>query len=281
MDERTLTVDQSTRPKDGSAGGTVPLEVHDLTVAYHRRPVLWDIDFAVPEGRLIGIVGPNGSGKTTLIKSSLGLVPLASGWVQCYGRPTSEQRHLIGYVPQRETVDWDFPTNVIDVVMMGRYGKLGWFRPPGRAEKEVAMHCLRQVGMADYSQRQISQLSGGQQQRVFLARALAQDAKLYLMDEPLNGVDAATEKVIIQILNEIKTQGKTVIAVHHDLQTVPEYFDWVLLLNMRQIAFGPTAEVFTDDNLRKTYGGRLNIISQVADTVAKKLPTKRDTKWTG
>jgi manganese/zinc/iron transport system ATP- binding protein len=280
MDEQTTAV-RPTRSGGGEGPSRIPLEVHDLTVAYHRRPVLWDIDFSVPEGRLVGIVGPNGSGKTTLIKSSLGLVPLASGWVQCYGKPTSEQRQLIGYVPQRESVDWDFPTNVIDVVMMGRYGKLGWFRHPGSAERDYALHCLRQVGMGDYAKRQISQLSGGQQQRVFLARALAQDARLYLMDEPLNGVDAATEKAIIQILGELREQGKTVIAVHHDLQTVPEYFDWVLLLNMRQIAFGPTSEVFTDDNLRKTYGGRLNIISQVADSVAKKLPRKPGTKWTG
>jgi manganese/zinc/iron transport system ATP- binding protein len=284
MDDRSTTTEKPVkdRQEDKSAvPGAAPLEIHDLTVAYHSRPVLWDIDFTLPEGRLVGIVGPNGSGKTTLIRSSLGLVPLASGWVQCYGKPASEQRHLIGYVPQRESVDWDFPTNVLDVVMMGRYGKLGWFRHPGRAEKEVSMRCLEQVGMADYANRQISQLSGGQQQRVFLARALAQDAKLYLMDEPLNGVDAATEKAIIRILDELKTQGRTVIAVHHDLQTVPEYFDWVLLLNMRQIAFGPTSEVFTDENLRKTYGGRLNIISQVADSVAEKLPPKSDKEWTG
>ena len=257
-----------------------PLEVHDLTVAYHRRPVLWDIDFAVPEGKLIGIVGPNGAGKSTLIKAALGMVPLASGWVQCYGKPSVEQRTMIGYVPQRESVDWDFPTDAMDVVLMGRYGRLGWFKRPGRAEREVAMDCLRKVGMADYANRQISQLSGGQQQRVFLARALAQDAKIYLMDEPLNGVDAATEKAIIALLEDLKQQGRTVLAVHHDLQTVPEYFDWVVLLNMRQIAVGPTAETFTEENLRKTYGGRLNIISQVADELARRLPAKDD-KWTG
>lgn len=266
----------------GSGRGTEPpLEVHDLTVAYHRRPVLWDIDFAVPEGKLVGIVGPNGSGKTTLIKACLGLVPLASGWVQSFGKPIAGQRKKVGYVPQRESVDWDFPTDAIDVVTMGRYGKIGWFKHPGREEREAAMECLDQVGMADYANRQISQLSGGQQQRVFLARALAQDASLYLMDEPLNGVDAATEKTIIKLLGDIKDDGKTVLSVHHDLQTVPEYFDWVLLLNMRQIAFGPTDEVFTNENLRKTYGGRLNIISDVADAVASKLPPKSNKKWTG
>lgn len=282
MDEYAST----TRTRDGESETTgtqrsVPLEVHDLTVAYDRRPVLWDIDFKVPEGKLIGIVGPNGSGKTTLIKASLGMVPLASGWVRCYGRRSVEQRHLIGYVPQRESVDWDFPTNVIDVVTMGRYGRLGWFKPPRRRDREAAMKCLEQVGMADYAGRQISQLSGGQQQRVFLARALVQDARLYLMDEPLNGVDAATEKAIIDLLGELKMQRKTVLAVHHDLQTVSDYLDWVLLLNMRQIAFGPTEEVFTSENLRKTYGGRLNIISEVAHTLARKLPRKSDKEWTG
>lgn len=252
-----------------------PLEVHDLTVAYNRRPVLWDIDFAIPEGLLMGIVGPNGAGKSTLITSILGMVPMASGWVKSYGRPIAEQRKKIGYVPQRESVDWDFPTDVLDVVLMGIYGKLGWFRRPGRLEREWAMECLHKVGMADYARRQIRQLSGGQQQRVFLARALAQDASLYLMDEPFAGVDAATERAIIDLLNELKTQGKTVLVVHHDLQTVSEYFDWVFLLNMRLIAVGPVEDIFTQENLRKTYGGRLNIVSQVADAVARGLPGAR------
>jgi manganese/zinc/iron transport system ATP- binding protein len=249
-----------------------PLEVHDLTVAYHRRPVLWDIDFSVPEGRLIGIVGPNGAGKSTLIKAALGLVPLASGWVKIYGKPYSEQRRLIGYVPQRESVDWDFPTDALDVVLMGRYGHLGWFKSPRRADQEIAMECLRKVGMADYARRQISQLSGGQQQRVFLARALAQDASLYFMDEPFAGVDASTEKAIVALLDDLKEQRRTVLVVHHDLQTVREYFDWVIMLNMRQIAVGPTEEVFNAENLQKTYGGRLNIVTEVADAVARGLP---------
>ncbi len=252
-----------------------PLEVHDLTVAYQRRPVLWDIDFSVPEGQLIGIVGPNGAGKSTLIKAALGLVPLASGWVKIYGQPYQRQRKLIGYVPQRESVDWDFPTDALDVVMMGRYGHLGWFKRPGRGDRDIAMDCLKKVGMADYAGRQISQLSGGQQQRVFLARALAQDARLYFMDEPFAGVDAATEKAIITLLQELKSQRRTVLVVHHDLQTVPEYFDWVIMLNMRQIAVGPTAEVFTRENLNKTYGGRLNIVSEVAEAVSRDLPGRR------
>ena len=178
-------------------------------------------------------------------------------------------------MPQRESVDWDFPTDALDVVLMGRYGYLGWFQRPRREDRELALECLRKVGMADYARRQISQLSGGQQQRVFLARALAQDASLYFMDEPFAGVDAATEKAIVALLNELKEQRKTVLVVHHDLQTVREYFDWVLMLNMRQIAVGPTDEVFTTENLQKTYGGRLNVISEVADAVARGLPGGR------
>jgi manganese/zinc/iron transport system ATP- binding protein len=249
-----------------------PLEVHDLTVAYHRRPVLWDIDFSIPSAKLVGVIGPNGAGKTTLIKAVLGMVPLASGWVHCFGHPAKESRRRIGYVPQRESVDWDFPTDALDVVLMGMYGQLGWLRRPGRADREKGMECLRLVGMADYAKRQIAQLSGGQQQRVFLARALAQDADLYLMDEPFAGVDAATEKAIVAILDDLKQHDKTVVAVHHDLQTVEEYFDWVVLLNMRQIAVGRTDEMFTPDNLRKTYGGRLTIVSKIADAVAREAP---------
>ncbi len=265
-----------TEPRAPAAGTAAPpLEVHDLTVAYDRRPVLWDIDFTVPEGVLMGIIGPNGAGKSTLIKAALGLVPLASGWVQIYGKPYAQQRRLTGYVPQRESVDWDFPTDALDVVMMGRYGRLGWFRKPGKADREHALECLRKVGMADYAGRQISQLSGGQQQRVFLARALAQEASLYFMDEPFAGVDAATEKAIIALLNELKAEKKTVLVVHHDLQTVREYFDWVLMLNMRQVAVGPAEQMFNAENLQKTYGGRLNIVSEVADAVAKGLPGGR------
>jgi manganese/zinc/iron transport system ATP- binding protein len=245
----------------------VPLEVHDLTVAYHRRPVLWDVDFRVPPGKLIGIIGPNGAGKSTLMKSVMGLLPLASGWIKLFGKPFHEQRQLIGYVPQRESVDWDFPTDALDVVTMGTYGRLGWFRRPGTADKQLALHCLEQVGMADFANRQISQLSGGQQQRVFLARALAQQAQIYFMDEPFAGVDAATESAIIALLHSLKNEGKTVLVVHHDLETVKEYFDWVLLLNMRLVAGGPTEETFTRENLQKTYGGRLTVLSDVADAV--------------
>ncbi len=252
-----------------AASSRVAVEVHDVTVAYHRRPVIWDVDLMLPAGRLIGIVGPNGAGKTTLLKAILGLVPLASGRVEIFGRSLDDARSMIGYVPQRETVDWDFPVSVLDVVLMGRYGRLGWIRRPGRADRAAAMECLRQVGMADYHGRQISQLSGGQQQRVFLARALAQDAVVYFMDEPLAGVDAATEAAVIELLRTLRSAGKTVVAVHHDLQTVADTFDHVVLLNMRVVASGPIAEVFTRDNLQKTYGGRLTLLEEAAEAVRR------------
>jgi manganese/zinc/iron transport system ATP- binding protein len=239
-----------------------PLAVQGLSVAYQKKPVLRNVSFEVKEGELIGVIGPNGAGKSTLMKAALGLIPSLAGEVLVYGKPYKQQRKLIGYVPQRESVDWDFPTNALDVVLMGRYGHLGWFRRPGAKDKAIALECLSKVGMADYAGRQISQLSGGQQQRVFLARALAQDAKLYFMDEPFAGVDAATEKAIITLLQELKLQGKTVIVVHHDLATVQDYFDSVLLLNVELQAYGPTAETFTQEQLQRTYGGRLAFLDR-------------------
>ncbi|MFG0283166.1 MAG: metal ABC transporter ATP-binding protein [Phycisphaerales bacterium JB039] len=246
-----------------------PLSVHDVTVAYQRRPVLWDIDYDAPDKSLIAIVGPNGAGKSTLIKACLGLIPKASGRIEVYGRPYRRQRHLVGYVPQRESVDWDFPVSALDVVCMGRYGHIGWLRPVTRPHRAAAMEALDRVGMADYARRQIGQLSGGQQQRIFLARALAQDATLYFMDEPFAGVDAATERAIVTVLRDLRAQGRTVICVHHDLPTVSEYFDHVILLNTRIIASGPVAETFTQDNLRRTYGGRLNVLEQAAEAVRR------------
>lgn len=234
-----------------------PLEVRDLTVAYRERPVLWDVDLVVPAGQLCAIVGPNGAGKSTLIKAVLGLVPKASGRVQFYGQDLSQARGRIGYVPQRGSVDWDFPTNVLDVVMMGLYGKLGWFRRPGKKEHEAAMRCLEQVSMSAFASRQISQLSGGQQQRVFLARALAQASDLYFMDEPFAGVDAVTEEAILNVLHGLKGQGKTVVVVHHDLETVRDYFDHLTLLNVQVIASGPMSQTFTPENLKATYGERM------------------------
>lgn len=241
------------------------LQVDDLTVAYDEKPVLWDVDLEAPSGILMAIVGPNGAGKTTLIKSILGLLKPAAGEVLIYGKPYLEQRNLVGYVPQRGSVDWDFPTSVLDVVMMGRYGDLGWFRRPGQRERGLALEALDKVGMKAFAERQISQLSGGQQQRVFLARALVQDAQIYFMDEPFQGVDATTERAIVTLLQELRAAGKTVVVVHHDLQTVPEYFDWVMLLNVRRIASGPVEQVFTEDNLRLTYGGRVAFLSRTVE----------------
>lgn len=248
---------------------SISVEVHDLTVAYHRKPVLWDVDVSLPVSKLIAVIGPNGAGKSTLLKAALGLVPLASGHVRIFGQELKHARKLVGYVPQRETVDWDFPVNALDVVLMGRYGKLGWLRRPGAVDREAALASLRKVGMQDFATRQISQLSGGQQQRVFLARALAQEAMLYFMDEPFAGVDAATEKAIVDVLRELRSQGATVIAVHHDLQTVSDYFDHVVLLNMRLVAAGPVETTFTRDNLQKTYGGRLTILDEAVDAVRR------------
>jgi manganese/zinc/iron transport system ATP- binding protein len=239
-----------------------PLSIKGLSVAYQKKPVLRNVSFEVSEGELIGVIGPNGAGKSTLMKAALGLIPSIGGEVLVYGKPYKQQRKMIGYVPQRESVDWDFPTNALDVVLMGRYGHLGWFRRPGAKDKALALECLAKVGMADYAGRQISQLSGGQQQRVFLARALAQDAKLYFMDEPFAGVDAATEKAIITLLQELKLQGKTVIVVHHDLMTVQDYFDSVLLLNVEVQGFGPTEQTFTQEQLQRTYGGRLAFLDR-------------------
>jgi manganese/zinc/iron transport system ATP- binding protein len=245
------------------------IEIRDLTVAYRDRPVLWDVDLDVPPGVLMAIVGPNGAGKTTLIKSILGLIRPAAGQILVNGETYAHHRRAVAYVPQRGSVDWDFPTSVLDVVMMGLYGRLGWLRRPGRAERETAMAALQKVGMADFAERQISQLSGGQQQRAFLARALIQDASIYLMDEPFQGVDATTERAIVKLLQELRASGSTVAVVHHDLQTVPEYFDSVLLLNVRRIASGRIQDVFTEENLRLTYGGRVPYLPEAASVIGE------------
>jgi len=251
------------------------LEIHDLTVSYSRKPVLWGVDLTVPKGALTGIIGPNGAGKSTLLKSVMGLIHYSSGYVKMFGKNLDEVRNKVSYVPQRESVDWDFPASVLDVVLMGRYPKLGLFKRPRKADKDAAMECLQKVGLEGFANRQISQLSGGQQQRVFLARALAQDAELYFMDEPFAGVDAATEAAIIQILREMTTKGKTVIVVHHDLQSAAEYFNWILLINMRLVASGPTDKVFKPELLQETYGGKLTLLSKVGDLLEKQqFPTR-------
>ena len=252
---------------EGLVAEDIPLEIHDLTVAYHHKPVLYGIDLVVPPGKLIGIIGPNGAGKSTLIKAIMGLLPTDSGWVNIFGKPNRKNLNRVGYVPQRESVDWDFPVSVMDVVLMGRYGKLGLFKRPGKKDRDIACACLEKVKMMPYADRQIANLSGGQQQRVFLARALAQESDLYFMDEPFAGVDAATESSIIDLLHELRQKGKTMLVVHHDLPTARNYFDMLILLNMRLVEFGPTEDVFTYEKLQKTYGGRLTILSEVADAV--------------
>ncbi len=230
------------------------IHVEDLTVAYHEKPVLWDVDLHIPRAKMTAIVGPNGAGKSTLLKSILGVIHKSSGFVEILGEPIDQVRDKIAYVPQSGSVDWDFPTTVLDVVMMGTYAKLGLFRRPEEAERKKAIEMLSLVGMEDFLERQISELSGGQQQRVFLARALIQEAQLYFLDEPLKGVDLKSEKMIMSILMNLRDQGKNVVVVHHDLKTVPTYFDEVVLLNMRVFEEGPVEEVFTAENISRTYG---------------------------
>ncbi|MGK6352418.1 metal ABC transporter ATP-binding protein [Parapedobacter sp. DT-150] len=252
------------------------LEVHDLTVSYSRKPVLWDVDFTLPSGCIAGIVGPNGAGKSTLLKSIMGLIPPSSGYAKLFDRPLEEVRHRVSYVPQRESVDWDFPVSVLDVVLMGRYGKVGLLRNTGAHDRAVALDSLDKVGMSAFAKRQISQLSGGQQQRVFLARALAQEADIYFMDEPFAGVDAATEQAIIKLLREMASTKKTIVVVHHDLQSARTYFDWMILLNMHLVASGPTDQVFTEELIQQAYGGRLSLLSQVGDVLEKRAFPSRE-----
>lgn len=246
------------------------LEIHDLTVSYDQSPVLWNVDLSLPAGKLIGILGPNGAGKSTLIKSVMGLVEPSSGYVKLFDQTLDAVRHRISYVPQRESVDWNFPASVLDVVLMGTYGKLGLFKRPGKKEKALALDCLEKVGMTAFVHRQISELSGGQQQRVFIARALAQEADLYLMDEPFAGVDMNTEAAIFQLLQEMSAGGKTVVVVHHDIYSAVNYFDWFIMLNLHLVASGPKNEVVTEELLRKTYGGKLNLLSKVSELIRQK-----------
>tara|TARA_R110002073_G_scaffold59094_4_gene149210 strand:- start:1382 stop:2188 length:807 start_codon:yes stop_codon:yes gene_type:complete len=257
-------------PKPENPPSSIALSVDDLTVAYHRKPVIWDVGFDLPAGSLIGVVGPNGAGKSTLLKAVMDLVPVASGRVKVFGDTYRRNRNRVGYVPQRESVDWDFPVDALDVVAMGLYSKIGWCFPVRKKHRQAAMEALDRVGIADLARRQISQLSGGQQQRTFLARALVQDADLYLMDEPFAAVDASTEKAIVEILRELKSRGKTAVVIHHDLQTVPDYFDYVVLLNMRVVAHGAVEETFTPENLNKTYGGRLTLLDEVSEAMRRR-----------
>ncbi len=238
------------------------LHIEDLTVSYGDRPALWDIDLNIPPGVMAGVIGPNGAGKSTLIKAVLGLVPISAGHIRLFGHTYRTQRQRVGYVPQRSSVDWEFPTTAVDVVMMGLYGKLGWLRWPGRRERDLALRALDQVGMEALADRQINELSGGQQQRVFIARALVQDPDILFLDEPMAGVDATTERSIIEVLRRLRADGRTVVVVHHDLQTVQRYFDWLVFLNVRVIAAGPLETVYTARNLRRAYGGQVALLDE-------------------
>lgn len=246
------------------------VEVHNLTVAYDQVPVLWDVDFELPKGKIIGVIGPNGSGKTTLLKTIMGLIKPASGFTKIFDNSLDNVRDKVAYVPQRESVDWDFPASVKDVVEMGRYRKNQLFRRLTKTDKQLVETAIEKVKLSAFKDRQISQLSGGQQQRVFLARALAQGAEIFFMDEPFVGVDATTESAILDLLTEMRNEGKTVVIVHHDLQTVSGYFDHLVLLNTRLIAAGPTQEVLTEENLSNAYGGQLTLLSKIQSIIKEK-----------
>lgn len=242
----------------------IVIVVEQLTVNYDKTSVLWDVNFSIPEGKLVGVIGPNGAGKSTLLKALLGMLRPLSGQVTFFGKPLKEVQKKVAYVPQRTSVDWDFPITAFEVVLMGRYGQLGWFKRPKLADKEAAKQALEMVGMQGFADRQISQLSGGQQQRIFIARALLQNADVYLMDEPFAGVDMATEKAIIGLMDELKAKGKTLLVVHHDLTTVDTYFDWVILLNTCLIGSGPVSEIFNQEMILRTYGRGSALLKEAA-----------------
>lgn len=247
------------------------LEVHDLSVRYNNKTALWNIDFTLPSGVLSGVIGPNGAGKSTLIKAIMGLVPVHSGYVKLFGESLSKVKQRVAYVPQKEEVNWDFPITVQEVVEMGRFPYLGLLKKLTPQDKAIVSSAMERVGIAPLAKRQVSELSGGQQQRVFLARAIAQDADIYFMDEPFTGIDIATEHAIVALLKEMKEQGKTIIVVHHDLYSAYEYFDWVVLLNGYLVASAPTEQAFTPDLLQKTYGGKLTTLTKIAHIIKQSL----------
>jgi len=257
MTEPYLT-DIDTLANADAAAKASALAIRGLTVFYDHKPAIFSVDATFRPGAMTAVIGPNGAGKSTLLKAALGIVKPLAGNAQIFGEPVAEQRHQLAYVPQRASVDWDFPARVSDVVGMGLYPKLGLLGRYSRRHRATVMECLARVGMETFANRQIGQLSGGQQQRVFLARALAQKPNLFLLDEPFAGVDAATETAIIRVLKELRSEGKTIVAVHHDLSTVPEYFDDVLILNVRKVSEGPVDQAFTKEALNKAYGGRLD-----------------------
>jgi manganese/zinc/iron transport system ATP- binding protein len=262
---RILDPENSTHPVINKTSAAIHLR--DVTVSYQDKPVLRSVSMDVPKGEIIGVVGPNGAGKSSLIKTMLGLLQQDAGEILYFGKPIQECRQLVSYVPQTGAVDWDFPVTVRDVVMMGHYGKLGWFRRPGKKHKKAAIEALETVGMAQYRNRHIRQLSGGQQQRVFLARALCQKAEILFLDEPFAGVDASTEQAIFALMDNLAADGHTLLVVNHDL-SVLERYDQLLLLNQHVIAYGPPKEVATEENLRQTYGGHLSLLDK-ADLAIK------------
>ena len=246
------------------------IEAHNLTVLYGRKPAIWNVDFKLPEGHVIGIMGPNGSGKSTLLKAIMGVVKPTTGYTKLYDQELEKVRHKVSYVPQRQEIDWDFPASVWDVVSMGRFRVRGIFKRLTSEDNDIIKESLGKVNMLGFAKRQISQLSGGQQQRVFLARALAQQGELFLMDEPFAGVDVATEELIIDLLKDMKSNGKTLIIVHHDLHTAQSYFDHLVLMNTRLVACGKTSDVFTDQILTDTYGGKLTTIAKISQELENK-----------
>ncbi len=233
---------------------TTALSVSGLSFAYRDSLVLREVTLDLPQGVVLGVIGPNGAGKSTLLKAVVGLLKPAKGTVACFGQPLQKVRRRVGYMRQASSVDWDFPTTVSDVVLMGTYGSLGWFRRPGTKERDVAVAALKRVGIPHLAHRPISQLSGGERQRTFLARLLAQQPDLLLLDEPFAGVDAASQEAITSVLHELRDEGRTVVIVHHDLATVPTLCDWTCLLNRTVMGFGPTKEVFTDEMVKQAYG---------------------------
>lgn len=239
------------------------LTVDHLTVNYDHISVLWDISFSVPQGNLVAIIGPNGAGKSTFIKAILGLTPSLSGQMHILGQPSQKQLRKVAYLSQRENIDWNFPITVLELVLQGRYPKLKWFKRISKEDRKAALEALEWVGMVDYASRQISQLSIGQQQRIFLARALLLDADLYFMDEPFSGVDSVTEKFLFTFLKTLKDKGKTIFVVHHDIHSVPEHFDWVMMVNVRLVTCGPISTHFTQENLNQTFGQQTNIFEEV------------------
>lgn len=239
------------------------IEVDHLTVSYHARPALLDVSVGIESDQLVGVIGPNGAGKSTFIKAILGFVKPDIGTVLINGKPAQKAKGEVAYVPQRGAVDWDFPITVSEVALMGRYQEIPWYRSPGARDREAAMAALEMVRMVDFADRQIGELSGGQQQRVFMARALAQGSDILLLDEPFAGVDAATERAILEVLERAKKAGKTLVVVHHDLSTAAEYFDRLILIKQRLYAYGPPRVVLNEELLSRVYEGRLRIFSDI------------------